>query len=97
MMFSIWINNNEFNQTAIMCMPINLDFGETKTDKWICSLFYGHQPHEQQRRRNAELLTNNFVPLVDVICAGEQYTAPNHFAHNTADWPDVYILCVAHA
>lgn len=43
------------------------------------------------------VLTNDLVPLVDVVCAGEQHAAADHLAHDAAHRPDVHVLRVPHA
>lgn len=43
------------------------------------------------------LLTYDFIPLIDVICAREQHAATNHFTHDAANWPNIHILFVTHA
>ena len=40
--------------------------------------------------------TDNFIPLVDVICSREENVSANHFAHYTTNWPKVNILFVSH-
>lgn len=57
--------------------------------------YYLHIPHLVNLPSNEH--TNYFVPLVNVICAGKQYTTPYHFTHDTSNRPNIHILCVAHA
>ncbi len=42
-------------------------------------------------------LTDDLVPLVDVVGAGEEHPSPDHLAHDAAHRPDVHVLLVAHA
>ena len=36
-----------------------------------------------------------FVPLVDVIRAGEEDAPTNHFSHDATDRPNIHVLFVA--
>ena len=40
--------------------------------------------------------TYNFVPLVNVIRTGKQYTTSNHLAHYTTNRPNVDVLLITH-
>jgi hypothetical protein len=42
-------------------------------------------------------LTDDLIPLIDVIGAREEDSAANHFSHDAAHGPDVHVLLVAHA
>lgn len=42
------------------------------------------------------VLTNNFVPLVDVIGAREQHSTSDHLAHDATHGPNVHVLLVPH-
>lgn len=42
-------------------------------------------------------LTNDFVPLINVIRAREEHSATDHLAHDAAHRPYVHVLVVAHA
>lgn len=44
-----------------------------------------------------DLLTNDFIPLINVISAREEHSATDHLAHDAAHRPDVHVLVVAHA
>ena len=41
-------------------------------------------------------LTDNFVPLIDVIGARKEDPSPDHFSHDATDRPDVDVLLVTH-
>ena len=43
------------------------------------------------------LITDDFAPLVNVICSWEQDTTSNHFTHDATNRPDVYVFLVPHA
>ena len=45
----------------------------------------------------SRLLTNDFIPLIDVIRSWEEDPSSDHLAHDAADRPDVHVLLVAHA
>ena len=42
------------------------------------------------------MLTDDFIPLINVICPGEEDAAPDHLSHDAAHRPDVHVLLVAH-
>ena len=42
------------------------------------------------------MLTDDFIPLINVICSGEEDTAPDHLSHDAAHRPNVHVLLVAH-
>lgn len=45
--------------------------------------------------RSAQLL-DDLVPLVDVVAARKEHSAPDHFSHYTTDRPYIYVLFVSH-
>ena len=42
------------------------------------------------------MLTDDFIPLINVIRPGEEDAAPDHLSHDAAHRPDVHVLLVAH-
>lgn len=45
----------------------------------------------------AKVLTNDLIPLINVIRSREKHSAANHLAHYAAHRPNVDVLLVAHA